>query len=74
MALGGLQAKPELNGSHAIVMEWHGASRRWAVEMLRTGERLRVCSSNLTAAPVAASEGAREGGYAEEYVWLQTQE
>jgi len=72
----GLQAKPELNGSRGLLVEWIADSERWVIESVVDGGRIRVRPANLR--PVlgkgANAAGVRDGGYAEEYVWLQTQE
>lgn len=73
----GLQAKPELNGARGLLVEWVAESERWVVESLKDGSCVRVRPANLR--PIAREKGApttelREGGYAEEWVWLQTQE
>ena len=66
------QGRAELNGTSGTVLQWHEASERWAVESDVGGERLRVRSQNLV---LHDPEGEPPGGgYAEEYVWVQTQE
>ncbi len=65
----GLQSRPALNGARGRLLDWHAPSARWSVEF-EGGEGLRVRSSNLW--PTADPAAPREGGYAEEYVWVQT--
>ena len=73
--IAGLHGRPELNGSTGVVLFWAGAGR-WAVELV-AGEKVRLRSTNLT---LLRSDGTasgaleREGGYAEEFVWVQTAE
>ena len=71
--ISGLQSRPELNGTTATVLFW-GGSGRWAVEC-QGGDKMRVRSANLTlvkpVAPFSFSGVEREGGYAEEFVWVQ---
>ena len=80
--LSGLAARPELNGKFCHVLHWHSPSGRWAVECEKPadaqaaeggeGERLRVRSANLRVVrSTAARTLERDGGYAEEYVWVQ---
>ena len=77
--LTGLSARAELNGKRCTVLYWHAKSGRWAVECAESGERLRIRSQSLRPVrPVAVGAGAdgdepflREGGYAEEFVWVQ---
>ena len=69
--LEGLASRADLNGRSCEVLYWHVHSGRWAVE-IEGGERLRVRSSNLRVArPESATGCEREGGYAEEFVWVQ---
>ena len=68
----------QLNGCRGLLVEWVAESERWVVESLDKSRAttIRVRPANLKPVRergVAAPE-LREGGYAEEYVWLQTQE
>ena len=75
--LAGLNARADLNGRFCYVLYWHAPSSRWAIECEGAGaggagERLRVRSSNLRVArPASACGVERDGGYAEEFVWVQ---
>ena len=42
-----LQARPELNGHSAAVLEYHTDRQRWAIEMLETRERLLLKRASL---------------------------
>ena len=60
------------------MLYWHAESGRWAIECEAPagggggGEKLRVRSNNLRIVrPAAACSSARDGGYAEEFVWVQ---
>ena len=70
--ISGLQGRPELNGSTGTVLFWAGEGR-WAVEV-GAGEKVKLRSANLIlvrADGVAPATLEREGGYAEEFVWVQ---
>lgn len=70
--ISGLQGRPELNGSTGTVLFWAGEGR-WAVEV-GAGDKVKLRSANLTlvrADGVAPATLEREGGYAEEFVWVQ---
>ena len=71
--LKGLQARPDLNGAACVVLGWQEEGGRWAVECA-SGERIRVRSANLFLEQddSAAAVHHAAGGYAEEYVWIQT--
>ena len=47
---------------------------RWAVQCEGSGERLKARSANVQLKPTwpPGAPVEREGGYAEEYVWVQT--
>ena len=86
MRIVGLNSRPDLNDTECEVLHWHVQSSRWAVECAAAepggeGEKMRIRSANLRPLPFAAGGEApqftadglqREGGYAEEYVWVQT--
>lgn len=71
-----LESRPELNGLACLVVDWKAESDRWAVESLAERTRILVRPSNLRPARVNGADPIqlREGGYTEEYVWLQIQE
>jgi pre-rRNA-processing protein TSR4 len=82
--LSGLSGRADLNGTACFVLHWSSQSGRWAVECAN-GECVRVRSANLRRVPDAAAVGdqggddgdgaasldVRDGGYAEEFVWVQ---
>eukprot|EP00965_Chrysotila_dentata_P211056 6186262-Pleurochrysis_carterae.AAC.3 len=74
-----LNARADLNNKQATVRQWHAESGRWVVQLHEAageGESVRVRPDNLiiAGAEPTATLDAAEGGYVEEYVWVQPQE
>ena len=59
--LSGLQGRPELNGQECRLITWIEDAQRWAVELVKSGERVRVQPKNLSRT-MAAYEGYGAGG------------
>lgn len=53
--LSGLVQRTDLEGSAATLLEWTETAGRWAVELLSTGERIKVKRCNLVHVPEASA-------------------
>lgn len=57
VCIDGLRARPDLNGQTGVLLRWMAEAERWGVEVVATGERVKVRPENLRrigALPVAA--------------------
>eukprot|EP00325_Prymnesiales_sp_UTEX-LB-985_P030778 CAMPEP_0174730162 /NCGR_PEP_ID=MMETSP1094-20130205/55038_1 /TAXON_ID=156173 /ORGANISM="Chrysochromulina brevifilum, Strain UTEX LB 985" /LENGTH=112 /DNA_ID=CAMNT_0015932377 /DNA_START=72 /DNA_END=407 /DNA_ORIENTATION=- len=43
----GLKAKPELNGTKGVMLNWHAESERWMIRSHKTGDSLRLRFENV---------------------------